>query len=101
MAYRQHVLCRAAIPSALSTASKYHRARSTVHFNTNVSRTLLELIANYDTLLLASDVRTNCAASNDARVHDDHIRIILARQLRYFAITLISLLFKRDWPDLI
>jgi len=94
MAYWQHVLCCAAILSALSTVSKYHRAHSTVHFNTSISRTLLELIANYDTLLLAFNVRTNCAASNDARVHDDHIRIIPARQLRYFAITLISLLFK-------
>ena len=74
-ACRQHVLYCAAIQSALSTVSKYH-TRSAVHFNINISRTLLELIANYDTSLLVSDVCANYAASNDARVHDYRVRFI-------------------------
>jgi len=39
-----------------------------MYFNINISCTLLELIANYDTSLLVSNVCANCAVSNDARV---------------------------------
>lgn len=96
---RQHVLCCAAILSALSTVSKHYHARFIVHFNTDISCTLLELITNYDTSLLVSDVRRNCAASNVANVTSVFTTIVFVsfpRQLRYVAIIFVYLLFKRD-----
>lgn len=77
--------------SALSTVSKRHRVRFTVHFNTDISRTLLDLIANYDTSLLVSDVRTNCAASNEARIDDGRARFVPERIALFRKIIFVSL----------
>lgn len=74
MVYQQHVLCPPYC--RLYRPSVNVIVPSTVHFNTDISRTLLDLIANYDTSLLVSDVRTNCAASNDAHVDDGRTRFV-------------------------
>jgi len=60
-----------------------------MYFSTDTSRTLLELIANYYTSLLAS----NCAASNDVRFYDTtFIQCFVYKTIALFLIYLCRLI---------